>query len=89
MVNKNIICVKNYKIKKTMKYIISRANCTFSDGSKRVIKYNENYASKENACNDIEVFRMSLKNMLNKSLSILGITVTSILLTYDELDGRK
>lgn len=72
-----------------MKYIISRANCLFSDGSKRVIRYNENHASEENTCNDIEAFRTSLKNMLNKSLSILGITVTSILLTYEELDGRK
>lgn len=72
-----------------MKYIILRANCTFSDGSKRTLRYNENYATDENACNDIEAFRVSLKNMLNKSLSILGITVTSILLTYEELDGRK
>lgn len=72
-----------------MKYVILRANCEFSDGSSRVIRYDENRVTEENACNNIEVFRASLKNMLNKSLSILGITVINITLTYEERDGRQ
>ena len=71
-----------------MKYVIHKANCKFSDGSMRVIKYNENNANEENSCGNIEAFRTSLKNMLNKSLGIIGISVVSIMLTYEERSGR-
>ena len=46
-----------------MKYVIFRANCTFSDGSTRTIKYNENVVTEKNACNDINNFRAKLKKM--------------------------
>lgn len=35
------------------------------------------------------IFRARLKNELNTSLQILGITVVSIALTYEERDGRQ
>ncbi len=72
-----------------MKYRIFRANCKFSDGSTRVIKYDENKTTEENTCNSIEAFRALLKNMLNKSLGVLGITVVNITLTYEERGGRQ
>lgn len=72
-----------------MKYVIFRANCTFSDGSTRTIKYNENVVTEKNACNDVNEFRARLKNELNTSLQILGITAVNIALTYEERDGRQ
>lgn len=72
-----------------MKYIILRAVCKFSDGSLRTIKYDENHVTEENACNDIAQFKKNLKDKLNRSLQILGVTVSSINLTYEERDGRQ
>lgn len=72
-----------------MKYIIFRANCKFSDGSTRTIRYSESVVTEKNACNDVNEFRARLKNELNTSLQILGITVVSITLTYEERDGRQ
>jgi len=72
-----------------MKYIIFRATCWFSDGSKRTIKYDESNVTEKNACNDINAFKANLKNKLNTSLQILGITVTNIALVYEERDGRQ
>lgn len=72
-----------------MKYVILRVVCKFSDGSLRTIKYNENIVTEKNACNDVNEFRARLKNELNTSLQILGITVVSITLTYEERDGRQ
>lgn len=54
-----------------MKYVIIRANCKFSDGSSRTIKYDENKVTEKNACNDINNFRAKLKNELDTSLQIL------------------
>lgn len=62
-----------------MKYVILRVVCKFSDGSLRTIKYDENHVTEENAC----------KDKLNRSLQILGVTVSSINLTYEERDGRQ
>lgn len=67
-----------------MKYVILRAVCKFSDGSLRIIKYDENHVTEENACNDVAQF----KKNLNQSLQILGVTVSSINLTYEERDDR-
>lgn len=36
-----------------MKYVILRAVCKFSDGSLRIIKYDENHVTEENDCNDV------------------------------------
>lgn len=71
-----------------MKYVIIRANCKFSDGSTRTIRYNENIVTEKNACNDVNEFRARLKNELNTSLQILGITVVSITFTYEERNSR-
>ena len=68
-----------------MKYVILRVVCKFSDGSLRTIKYDENHVTEENACNDVAQF----KKNLNRSLQILGVTVSSINLTYEERDGRQ
>lgn len=74
-----------------MKYVILKAVCKFSDGSLRTIKYDddENHVTEENACNDIAQFKKNLKDKLNQSLQILGVTVSSINLTYEERDGRQ
>lgn len=47
------------------------------------------YVTEENACNDIAQFKKNLKDKLNRSLQILGVTVSSINLTYEERDGRQ
>lgn len=70
-----------------MKYVILRAVCKFSDGSLRTIKYDENHVTEES--NDIAQFKKNLKDKLNRSLQILGVTVSSINLTYEERDGRQ
>lgn len=72
-----------------MKYVILRAVCKFSDGSLRTIKYDESHVTEENACNDIAQFKKNLKDKLNQPLQILGVTVSSINLTYEERDGRQ
>lgn len=72
-----------------MKYVILRAVCKFSDGSLRIIKYDENHVTEKNVCNGVNEFRARLKNELNTSLQILGITAVSIALTYEERDGRQ
>ena len=72
-----------------MKYVILRASCTFSNGSKANIAYNENKVTEENACSDIEVFRKKLKENLNAKMAIIGITASSINLTYEERDSRQ
>lgn len=72
-----------------MKYVILRAVCKFSDGSLRTIKYDESHVTEENACNDVAQFKKNLKDKLNRSLQILGVTVSSINLTYGERDGRQ
>lgn len=72
-----------------MKYVILRTVCKFSDGSLRTIKYDENHVTEENACDDIAQFKKNLKDKLNRSLQILGVTVSSINLTYEERDGRQ
>lgn len=72
-----------------MKCVILKAVCKFSDGSLRTIKYDESHVTEENACNDIAQFKKNLKDKLNQSLQILGVTVSSINLTYEERDGRQ
>lgn len=72
-----------------MKYVILRVVCKFSDGSLRTIECDENHVTEENACNDVAQFKKNLKDKLNRSLQILGVTVSSINLTYEERDGRQ
>lgn len=72
-----------------MKYVILRAVYKFSDGSLRTIKYDENHVTEENTCNDVAQFKKNLKDKLNRSLQILGVTVSSINLTYEERDSRQ
>lgn len=61
----------------------------FSNGSRANIVYDEDNVTEENSCNDIEVFRSMLRDKLNRSSQILGVTVSSINLTYEERDGRQ
>ena len=72
-----------------MKYIILRALCTFSNGSKANIMYDEEHVTEENSCSNISIFKASLKESLNERMAILGVYVVSIDLTYAERDGRK
>ena len=72
-----------------MKYIILRASCMFSNGSRANIVYDEDNVTEENSCNDVAQFKKNLKDKLNQSLQILGVTVSSINLTYEERDGRQ
>ena len=72
-----------------MKYIILRALCTFSNGSKTNIVYSEEHVTEENSCSDISTFKAGLKESLNERMAILGVYVVSIDLTYAERDGRK
>lgn len=72
-----------------MKYIILRASCMFSNGSRANIAYDEDNVTEENSCNDIEVFRSMLRDKLNSNMDIIGVYVTQIHLTYEERDGRQ
>lgn len=72
-----------------MKYIILRASCMFSNGSRANIVYDEDNVTEENSCNDIEVFRSMLRDKLNSNMDIIEVTVSSINLTYEERDGRQ
>lgn len=72
-----------------MKYIILRASCMFSNGSRANIVYDEDNITEENSCNDIEVFRSMLRDKLNSNMDIIGVYVTQIHLTYAERGGRQ
>ena len=72
-----------------MKYIILRASCMFSNGSRANIVYDEDDVTEENSCNDIEVFRSMLRDKLNSNMDIIGVYVTQIHLTYAERDDRQ
>lgn len=72
-----------------MKYIILRASCMFSNGSRANIVYDEDNVTEENSHNDIEVFRSMLRDKLNSNMDIIGVYVTQIHLTYEERDGRQ
>lgn len=72
-----------------MKYIILRASCVFSNGSRANIVYDEDNVTEENSYNDIEVFRSMLRDKLNSNMDIIGVYVTQIHLTYVERDGRQ
>ena len=61
----------------------------FSNGSRANIVYDEDNVTEENSCNDIEVFRSMLRDKLNSNIDIIGVTVSSINLTYEERDGRQ
>lgn len=61
----------------------------FSNGSRANIVYDEDNVTEENSCNDIEVFRSMLRDKLNSNMDIIGVTVSSINLTYEERDGRQ
>ena len=69
-----------------MIFVIIRAQCKLSNGATKVFLYNTDNATKQNACNDIEAFRTNLKNTIEHRL---GVTVSHILLTYEERDSRK
>lgn len=69
-----------------MKYVIIRAQCKFSDGTNNVLRYDENTVTEQNACNDVNEFRANLKKSIE---ALMKVTVLSILLTYEERDGRK
>lgn len=68
-----------------MKFVITRAQCKLSNGATKVFLYNADNAAEQNACNNIEVFRADLKNTIEAQM---GVTVLSIILTYEERDSR-
>ena len=72
-----------------MKYIILRASCMFSNGSRANTVYDEDNVTEENSCNDIEVFRSMLRDKLNSNMDIIGVYVTQIHLTYAERNSRQ
>lgn len=69
-----------------MKYIIIKACCKFADSTTKILRYSEDIVTEENSCNDINAFRKSLKDKLNKQF---GVEVTNISLVYAERDGRQ
>lgn len=69
-----------------MKYIIAKAKCKLSNGTTKVFQYDENNATEQNACNNIEVFRVNLKKTIEVQMEV---TVLLITLTYEEHDDRK
>ena len=68
-----------------MKFVIIRAQCKLSNGVTRVFRYDADNATEQNACGNIEVFRANLKKEIEAQM---GVTVMSILLTYEERDNR-
>ena len=68
-----------------MKFIITRAQCKLSNGVTKVFLYNAYNATEQNTCNNIEVFRADLKNTIEAQM---GVTVLSIMLTYEERDSK-
>lgn len=69
-----------------MKFVIARARCKLSNGVIKVFRYDANNVTEQNACSDIEVFRVNLKKEIEAQMKV---TVLSITLTYEERDGRK
>lgn len=69
-----------------MNYIITRAQCRLSSGATKVFRYEADNITEQNTCNDIEVFRANLKKAIETQM---GVTATSITLTYEEHDDRK
>lgn len=69
-----------------MKFVIVRAQCKLSNGTTKVFRYDADNVIEQNACSSIEVFRANLKKAIEAQM---GVTVTSIALTYEERDGRK
>ena len=69
-----------------MKFVIVRAQCKLSNGATKVFRYGADNVTEQNACSNIEVFRANLKKAIETQI---GVTVTSIALTYEERDDRK
>ena len=67
-----------------MKYIILRAQCRLSNGSNKVFCYD--YVTEQNTCNDVNEYRTALRKTVETST---GITVSSVLLTYEEYRDEK
>lgn len=66
-----------------MKYLITKAMCLFSNGYKKTLRFDSAI------CDNVDSFRADLRKSLDASLRILGITVTSIMLTYEEYDEQR
>ena len=69
-----------------MKFVIVKAQCKLSNGTTKVFRYDADNATKQNACNDIEVFRANLKNTIEAQMEV---TVLSITLAYEEYGSRE
>ena len=69
-----------------MKFVIVRAKCKLSNEVTKVLQYDADNATEQNACNDIEVFRANLKKTIEAQM---GVPVRSITLTYEERNDRK
>jgi hypothetical protein len=69
-----------------MKFVIVRAKCKLSNEGTKVLQYDADNVTEQNACDDIEVFRANLKKTIEAQM---GVAVRSITLTYEERDDRK
>ena len=69
-----------------MKFVIVKAQCKLSNGTTKVFRYDTDNVTKQNVCNDIEVFRANLKKTIEAQMEV---TVLSIILAYEERDDRK
>lgn len=69
-----------------MKFVIVITQCKLSNGATKVFRYDTDNVTEQNACSNIEVFRANLKKTIETQM---GVTVMSIILTYEERDGRK
>ena len=69
-----------------MEYIIIKAQCKLSDGTTKVFRYDAYNAAEQNICDNIEVFREKLRNVIETRMKV---AVLSILLTYDERNNDR
>jgi hypothetical protein len=72
-----------------MRYKITKIQCEFSNGSKEAIIPGTTTLIISNTCDDIDRYRSDIRDELNMRLSILGIKVDSIFLTYEDRNEQK
>ena len=72
-----------------MRYKITKIQCEFSNGRKETIIPGTTTLIISNICDDIDRYRADIRDELNMRLSILGIKVDSIFLTYEDQNEQK
>lgn len=72
-----------------MKYIIEKAQCKLTNGITTTLTPDSSELLEDNVCEDLEHFRVHLKNQLDVHLDIIGIEVENIFFTYREYEESK